>query len=258
MPVPAQTWTPFLHQLADAADDISRHYFKKELIVTTKADQSPVTQADREIETRIRQLSRSTHPHLTILGEEFDSPTELGNTTLIIDPIDGTRNFVRGLPFFATLLAIVVKNRVVAGLVSAPQTHDRWWAEIGQGSFWNSQPIHVSKTATLADAQGFHGSLSGPEAATTPASAWALLKKTARQRAFGDYLNHVLVAQGAGEFALDFGLKPWDIAPLYIIVEEAGGRCSDAFGHYDPFANSLITTNGRLHDTVIAALKENM
>jgi histidinol-phosphatase len=246
-----------LHQLADEADKIARHYFgQSKLDVQEKSDQSPVSQADLDIETMIRKQSTSLFPNLAILGEEFGACDPSAPLKLIIDPIDGTRNFVRGLPWFATLLAVEENGVITAGLVSSPITQERWWAQKNNGAFMSSafvshKRLNVSSISEWNEAQVFHGSLYGSEAALTPPSLLKVLSLSARQRGVGDYLAHMLVAMGCGECALDFGLKAWDIAPLKIIGEEAGGTVTNADGGFSLYTPSLISTNGHFHAQIL-------
>lgn len=245
-------WLDFLQRLADFADEISRHYFQKlHLKVSQKTDSTPVTQADLEIEERIRKITEQTHPDIDILGEEFQTKsTKNSSLKLIIDPIDGTQNFIRGIPFFATLLAIEEHGKIIAGVISSPIKNDRWWAGKNTGSFYNKNLIKVSKIKELTEAQAFHGSLYGYEAQTAPPTLLTLLAKTHRQRGFGDFFSHMLVAMGCGEFAVDFGLKPWDIAPIKIIIEEAGGKCTDIEGKSSIYTGSLLSSNKVLHKEI--------
>ena len=248
-------WLDFLNECANQADDITLHYFNKaNYDVNEKDNSTPFTQADLECETKIRELAQNFHPNIPILGEEHGQCSQDETLKLIIDPIDATRNFIRGLPFFATLLAIEVEGEVIAGVVSSPATRERWWAHKKGGSFYNNRPIQVSNIASLEEAQAFHGTLDGQEAEGAPSGFIPLIRKTARQRGFGDYYSHVLVAMGCGEFAVDFNLQPWDIAPLQIIVEEAGGRFTDIQGETSIYNHTIITSNSMIHDQVVHEL----
>ncbi|MCP4049804.1 MAG: hypothetical protein GY730_03760 [bacterium] len=246
----------FLQQCADEADRIACHYYKKRsLNIITKEDNSPVTQADTEIEQTIRKLSQEFNPGIEIMGEEFGSCPKDAKLKLIIDPIDGTRNFVRGIPFFATLLAIEQENKVTHGLVSSSQTAERWWAERGNGCFYNGHSISVSQVDDLSKAQAFHGSLYGSEAQNLTPKVLKLLSITDRQRGFGDYYQHMLVCMGCGEVALDFGLKPWDIAALIPVVEEAGGMITNLDGSLSIYKGDIITSNTLLHNITCMILQ---
>ena len=246
-------WLPFLSELADRADTLAMRWFRAAgLRVEDKADQSPVTDADRAIEAMARTLARERHPELGVLGEEEGAAGD-GGLRLIVDPIDGTRNFVRGIPVFATLLAIEVAGEVVAGLVSAPALRARWHAARGAGAFRDGRRLHVSAARSLRDALLLHSNL-GPQESGPPAGFMGLVARVARTRGFGDFYQHMLVAEGAGEIAIDPVMHPWDIAALQVIVEEAGGRATSLTGERSIHAMSLVTSNGGLHDAVLDAL----
>ena len=246
-------WLPFLSDIADRADAVAMRWFRAAgLRVEDKADHSPVTEADRAIEAIARSIARERHPELGVLGEEEGVAGDSG-LRLIVDPIDGTRNFVRGIPVFATLLAIEVTGEVVAGLVSAPALHARWHAARGAGAFRDGRRLHVSAARSLQDALLFHGNL-GPQEGAPPAGFTRLVARVARTRGFGDFYQHMLVAEGAGEIAIDPVMHPWDIAALQVIVEEAGGRATSLNGERSIHATSLVTSNGTLHDVVVGAL----
>ncbi|MFC1752133.1 inositol monophosphatase family protein [Thermoproteota archaeon] len=250
-----QDWLEFLIQCADIADDISSHYFKAPgLTIIKKLDTTPVSQADLEIEKKLRKFAKESNPDMALLGEEFGPCDEHENLVFIIDPIDATQNFIRGIPLYATLLAIQLNGEVIAGLVSAPQTRDRWQAVKDKGSFHNEMPIHVSKINTLSESQAFHGSLYGTEAKQRPKTAFNVLKKTYRQRGFGDYYAAMLIAMGCGEFALDFGIKPWDVAPLKIIVEEAGGVVTNLNGDFNLYSQDYVYSNNQFHNEILSIL----
>jgi len=246
-------WLPFLSELADRADAVAMRWFRAAgLRVEDKADQSPVTEADRAIEAMARTVARERHPELGVLGEEEGAAGDSG-LRLIVDPIDGTRNFVRGIPVFATLLAIEDAGEVEAGVVSAPALHARWHAARGAGAFRDGRRLHVSAARSLQDALLFHSNL-GPQESGPPAGFIRLVARVARTRGFGDFYQHMLVAEGAGEIAIDPVMHPWDIAALQVIVEEAGGRATSLTGERSIHAMSLVTSNGALHDAALDAL----
>lgn len=248
-------WIPFLHELADRSDEIARRYFRAgDLHVERKADRSLVTRADLEIEETVRRSLERAYPELGVFGEELgeDAPKEAGR--LIVDPIDGTANFARGIPIFGTLLALEIGGGVVAAVVSAPALAGRWHAFVGGGAWSGDRRLRVSGVRDLADAQAFHGSLAGSEALPESDKLYALLARTHRQRGLGDFYQHVLVAEGCGEMALDpSAVKPWDIAPLRLLVEEAGGRATSIRGEATIYGGSLISTNGCVHQAVLEA-----
>src|SRR5688572_16160744 len=212
-PMKNSDWLPLLQSLADQADAVATRYFRSgDLHVRAKIDRTIVTQADVEIESVVRDTLAKRSPELSVFGEEHGEDARKTEARLIIDPIDGTVNFARGIPVFGTLLAIEVGETIVAGLVSAPALHQRWHAAAGAGAWSGTRQLRVSEIASLASAQAFHGSLAGSEAVGATARIPALLAKTVRQRGFGDFYQHVLVAEGAGEIAIDPVVHPWDIA----------------------------------------------
>jgi len=250
-------WLSLLSECAEIADDVSRYYYRSSSYhIKTKSDNTPVTDADQNIEQKIRQYVQRIDSNIVVLGEEYSPTAQAAAVRLIVDPIDGTENFIRGIPLFATLLAIEVNGEVCAGVVSAPIMQDRWSAEKGLGCIYNKNPITVSSINDLSEAQAFHGSLYGAEAKNTPVQFWELLRLTKRQRGFGDYYPAMLVAMGCGEFGADFGIKPWDVAPLKIIVEEAGGKVTDLEGKFSLTAKNYIYSNGQLHEQILSVLKK--
>lgn len=241
-------WLDFLLTLADLAEPIATHWFRRDgLDIALKTDASPVTAADLDIERAVRAAAIAAHPDIGLIGEEYGS-TAAKHVNLVIDPIDGTANFARGIPIFATLLAIEVDAEIVAGVVAAPALATRWYAARGHGAWRNGRRIHVSSIADLAAAQVFHGGTAGAERTGELPGFLPLLHASKRQRGFGDFYQHVLVAEGAGEIAIDVGLAPWDIAALVIVTEEAGGRATTLAGQRDIRGRSLLSTNGLLHE----------
>src|SRR5207249_8767770 len=216
-------WLPFLTGLADRADALARRWFRATgLRVAEKPDLSPVTDADQAIEAMARRLVREKHPELGVLGEEEGDAPGSAETRLIIDPIDGTRNFVRGIPVFATLVAIETGGEVVAGVASAPALRARWHAARGSGAFRDGQRIRVSRVESLERAMLFHGNL-GPGEAGPPSGLDGLIDRGERTRGFGGCYQHMRVAAGAGGLAVDPVMHPWGIGALRVIVEAPGG-----------------------------------
>ena len=247
-------WLPVLGEIADRADEIALTFFgAKGLRVDAKPDASPVTEADRAIETMARHLLRERQPGLGVLGEEQGALAGSGGTRLIIDPIDGTRNFVRGIPVFATLLAIETDGEVLAGLVSAPALRARWRAARGAGAFRDARRLRVSGVRALDQALLFHGNLGLQEGGPPPGFA-RLLGRVGHTRGFGDFYQHMLVAEGAGEMAIDPVMHPWDVAAPQVIVEEAGGRATGLGGERSIYTGSLVTSNGALHEATLDTL----
>jgi len=244
-----RAWLDFLRGLADRADVIARRWFRcEDLDVATKADRSPVTAADLEIERELSAMALAVHPGLSLIGEEYGTSTA-GRIKLILDPIDGTANFARGIPIFASLLAIEADHELVAGVVSAPALNTRWHAARGCGAFRNDKPIRVSNVASISESQVFHGGMAGTERTGELPGLMTLLRASKRQRGFGDFYQHVLVAEGGGEISIDTGLAPWDIAALVVVIEEAGGRATTLEATQDIHGRSLLCTNGLLHES---------
>lgn len=250
-----ERWAAFLSEVADATDPIALERFRaRDLVVQEKPDTSLVTEADLRVEETARSLVRERHPALGVFGEEQGETDGPGSTRLIIDPIDATANFARGIPVFATLLAIEEGGEIVAGLVSAPALASRWRAARGAGSWAGSRRLHVSAISELPRAQIFHGSLAGSEWVRDVPGLRTLIEGTLRQRGFGDFFQHSLVAEGCGEVAFDPIVFPWDIAALQILVEEAGGRATSLSGERSIYRKSLVSTNGLLHEQVLQIL----
>ncbi|MBI2312495.1 MAG: histidinol phosphatase [Betaproteobacteria bacterium] len=249
-----QRWLDFLRIIADQGDAVALRYFRSPLLaVTEKPNAGPATQADLEIERLARQMIEAHHPGVGVCGEEFGEMQGASDSRLIIDPIDATNNFVRGIPVFATLLAVERDGEIIAGLVSAPALRRRWHATRGGGAFENGERMRVSETGRPEEATLFHSSLNNlsPEQRN---GLLALSAITRRQRGFGDFYQHMLVAAGCGEMAVDPGLEPWDIAPLLLIVEEAGGRATSFTAERTIYGGSLVTSNGLLHETALQFL----
>ena len=243
---------------SDAADAISLSGFiSRSFGVTRKADNSEVTDIDRATEQAIVASLNSARPDYGIYGEEFGtSGPANAEATWVIDPLDGTTNFVRGVPVWATLIALVRNGVPELGVVSAPAMGFRWWATSGGGAFFNGTRIYASSTAAVSEAH----------VSTTPNAGWQavggipklvqLQTDALRARGFGDFWQHMLVAQGAIDVAVDvIGLQPYDNAAIYPIVQEAGGTITDRFGNADWQADSSVSSNGVLHAEVIARLK---
>ena len=255
-------------ELCDVADGITTAAFRRpDLVIETKPDLTPVTEADKAVEEAIREELARRRPGDAVLGEEFGEGGGLpgggvaASRRWIVDPIDGTKNFVRGIPVWATLLALEVDGELTIGAVSAPALGRRWWAGRGSGAYaaspagGDATPIRVSRVADLSDAQVSNGSLSGWEEHGGPAGAVALALRCWRDRAFGDFWSHMLVAEGACEIALDPVVSLWDLAALQVIVEEAGGRFTDVGGVARADGGSAVSSNGLLHDEALAILR---
>jgi len=254
-----------LRELADASDAISLdRYNAQDLVVETKPDATPVTDADRTVEEKIREILASERPKDLVVGEEFGRPDSIGTNTRywVIDPIDGTKNFLRGVPIWASLIGLVHRDengndRVIAGIVSAPALFRRWYAASGFGAFTevNGGPpvqIQVSKVARFEDASLSFSDLAGW--GERKDSYLATLDRLWRVRGIGDFWSHMLVAEGAVDIAAEPSLALWDMAAVAIIVEQAGGIFSDLTGVPGPFGKSGVSANRALHPLFLAAV----
>jgi histidinol-phosphatase len=251
------------HVLADTADAIAMGRFKaQDLKVTEKPDATPVTDADTAVEKALRGTLSRTRPRDAVLGEEFGSSIAAAGPSQrqwVIDPIDGTKNFLRGVPIWATLIALMDGNEPVVGLVSAPALNRRWWAAKNLGAYAGrhqaaATPIRVSGVSRLADASFCYSSLDGWEQAGRLEAMLDLMRKTWRSRAYGDFYGYMLVAEGAVDIMVEPELSLWDLAALIPIVTEAGGTFTDLTGRPGPGGGSAVATNGKLHDEIINRL----
>ena len=245
--------------LAADADHISIDRFRAlDLVVTTKPDRTPVTDADQSVERSIRAGIEAARPRDSILGEEYGTQGD-GARQWIIDPIDGTANFLRGVPIWGTLIALAINGVPVVGVVSSPALGKRWWAATGHGAWAQAdggepRRLAVSGVSELADASLSYNSLQGWDGEGRVDDVIALSRKVWRSRAIGDMWSYMLLAEGALDIVGEFDLKPYDMAALIPIVEEAGGRFTSVAGEPGPWHGNAIATNGLLHDEVLAAL----
>jgi histidinol-phosphatase len=250
--------------IAADADLISIDRFRAlDLVVTTKPDRTPVTDADQAVERLIRERISASRPDDTVLGEEYGGERAEGRQW-IIDPIDGTANFLRGVPIWGTLISLVIDGVAVVGVVSAPALGSRWWAAKGHGAWVEARnteagshtprALKVSGVAGLADASFNYNSLPGWDEAGRLDELVALTRATWRSRAVGELWAYMLVAEGAVDIAAEFDLKPWDMAALIPIIEEAGGRFTSVDGETGPWHGSALATNGLLHDAALSVV----
>lgn len=243
-------------QAAKVAGQVILPYFRSTALqVEIKADQSPVTAADRAAEQAIIATLRQSFPDYGVLGEEFGSQPGRVNARWIIDPIDGTQNFVRGIPYFGTLIALEEAGEITVGVIYAPAEEDLLYAAKGQGAFANEgERLAVSPVAELAQATMVHGGLDLLWRAGYWEEFTQLVQSTKRQRGFGDYFAHTFVCRGQAEVMLETDVKPWDLAPIKVIVEEAGGRFTDFAGMSTIYNGSAVVSNGHVHNAVLALL----
>jgi histidinol-phosphatase len=249
----------FAHVLADAADDITTRRFKAlDLHVEQKPDLTPVSDADRATEESLRNLLRRGRPRDAVLGEEAGRSGS-GPRCWVLDPIDGTKNYVRGVPAWATLIGLMDGDKVVAGVVSAPALGRRWWASAGGGA-WTGRSLakatrmRTSAVTTLADASFSYSGIGGWAQAGRLGGFMSLAQGVWRTRAFGDFWSHMLVAEGAVDISAEPEVSLWDLAALQVIVEEAGGRFTTLGGEATPDGGSVVCTNGHLHDEALEHL----
>ena len=239
----------FAHRLADAADAVTLPRFRAlDLRVQTKPDLTPVSDADRAAEEAVRALVARSGRGEGVLGEELGD--DGGALRWIVDPVDGTTNYVRGVPIWGTLLALERDGAVECAVASAPALGRRWWAARGEGAFANGERCRVSRVARVEDA-----SVSTTSARDMPAGWTRLVERAWSNRGFGDFWQHVLVAEGSLEVACDSYLHLWDYAAPTLIVEEAGGRVSTFDGAPLAHRASCVSTNALLHDEVVAHLR---
>ena len=244
-------------ELAEISDRLTMiRYRAGDLRVQEKPDLTPVTDADRAVEEALRERLAEVRPHDAVLGEEYGdddaAPTE---RRWIVDPIDGTKNYVRGIPIWGTLIALQQEGEVSVGVVSAPSLCRRWWATRGGGAFLNGARLEVSAVRDLHDAVLLWSGIEEWDAVGQGDAVIELARRCWRSRGVGDFWQYMLVAEGAAEIAVDPVVSLWDLAAPMVIVEEAGGRFSDLSGARTPDGGSAMASNGQLHDEALALLR---
>jgi histidinol-phosphatase len=247
-------------ELTDIADTITVAHFRTvDLVVETKPDLTPVSEADQAVERALREHLAARAPGHGVLGEEYGDVAGDGDFRWVIDPIDGTKSYVRGVPVWATLVALEQRGVPVVGAVSAPALGTRWWAGRGLGAFRDGAPISVSRVRELDDAQISFAWDSKQRFDTDGVGdrMMALAHRCWRTRGLGDFWQHMLVAEGAFDISIDPVVSYWDAAALLPIIEEAGGRWSTLEGDRPALPESFVCTNGVLHDAVIGVLDPN-
>jgi len=247
------------HVLADDADSLTGSLFKSiDLHVMSKPDLTPVTEADLAVEESLRRTLGRVRSRDAVVGEEHGT-TGHSQRRWIIDPIDGTKNFVRGVPVWATLISLVVDDEVVLGVVSAPQLNRRWWASKGNGA-WTGRSLlkatqcQVSDVRRLEDASLSYSGLGGWDERGRLDDFLSLARRCWRSRAYGDFWSYMLIAEGAVDLAAEPELEVYDMAALDIIVTEAGGRFTSLDGTDGPFGGNALASNGHLHESALAFL----
>ena len=248
-------WLEVAQAACDEADVVALAHFRRDLTIDTKPDRTFVTQADTAIEARIRERLLAAFPDHRLVGEEYG--TEAGDASVrwYIDPIDGTHNYIRGVPLFGTLLAVERDGELQAGIMSAPALDERWWAWRAGGAWARNRGevarrVSVSRVERLEDAQVLYGSGRDIARSGRAPGFEALLDDVWRERGFGDFWGYALVAEGAAEAMVEVGLKSWDAAAPSIIIEEAGGLATDLDGRRAIDSGTFLASNGALHATI--------
>ncbi len=257
-------WVDLALSICDETDAVALSHFRRDMVMNRKPDRSWVTEADQATERIIRERISKAHPDHGLVGEEYGTEAGGGDVRWYIDPIDGTHNFIRGVPHFATLIAVERAGELQAAVVSAPALGQRWYGWRGGGAWSVGAPgtdgprrIRVSAVADLADAQVLYASARDltesplvPGFARWLGSAW-------RDRGFGDFWGYMLIAEGASEAMVEVGLSPWDIAAPMLIVEEAGGRVTDLHGRRSLAGPGFVATNSLVHESTLEILAES-
>ena len=258
-----RAWVDLGLAIADETDAIALRHFRRAVRVSAKPDRTLVTEADEAIERLVRERIHRAHPDHGLVGEEYGTEAGSARVRWYIDPIDGTHNFVRGVPLFGMLLAAEQDGVLQASVISAPALRERWYAWRGAGAWavggaaTESDPprrLRVSDVAAIPDAQLLYGSGRDLKASGRAPGFDALLADVWRERGFGDFWGYALVAEGAAEAMVEIGLKPWDAAAPALLVEEAGGRWSDLEGESRLASGSFLATNGTLHEEIRSRL----
>ena len=248
-----------LHEIAIEADKIALKYFRGlDLQVERKKDGTAVTQADHEVEEMARARVAASGLALDVLGEEMGggpAATAGSRPRLIIDPIDGTEEFSRGIPMFGTLMGVENDGEIVAAMASAPGLRSRWEAYRGEGAYRGEKKLRVSNVTKLGDSMVFSTGTGPSKDSSDQTRIRRYLDAARNSRSFGGFWQHMLVAEGAVEAALDWTSKPWDLAPLILIVTEAGGKSTSLNGNPTIYEKSLLSTNGKIHDEALSVLR---
>jgi histidinol-phosphatase len=264
---PAETelegWLAFALACCDAADELALRHFRRDMVISTKPDRTFVTEADQAIERLLRARVAAAYPDHGLVGEEYGTEAGQASVRWYIDPIDGTHNFMRGVPLFGTLLAVERDGEMVVGVMSAPAIGERWYARRGAGS-WAigsvgpgagvARRIGVSRVVAIADSQLLYSSPLDIEASGEAPGFDVLIRAAWRDRGFGDFWGYALVAEGAAEAMIEVGPNSWDLAAPMIVVEEAGGRLTDLHGERTIHGGTALATNGTLHDEIVRRL----
>jgi histidinol-phosphatase len=256
-----QRWLDLALGWCDEADAEAMRWFRRDVETTAKPDRTLVTAADKAIEQRLRERIRDAYPDHGLVGEEYGTDAGEASVRWYIDPIDGTHNFVRGVPLFGTLLAVERDGIRQVGVMSAPALRERWFASRGGGGWAHGahdpepRRIRVSKVTAVEDAQLLYGSGASIDRSGRAPGFAALRNDVWRERGFGDFWGYALIAEGAAEAMIEIGVNPWDLAAPEVIVEEAGGLMTDLAGEARIDRLEVLATNGTLHGEMLARLR---
>ena len=253
-------WLSLGLEMCDEADRLAMRWYRREVPTVRKPDRTFVTEADRAIERLLRDRIHNLYPDHGFVGEEYGDEEGAAGIRWYIDPIDGTHNFIRGIPLFGTLLAVEAAGELQVGVISAPAIGERWYAARGSGAFHVDRDgarrrIRTSDVAAIEDAQLIFTSRRENLRSGLMPGFDALIDACWRERGFGDFWGYALVAEGAAEAMIESGMHAWDVAAPLVIIEEAGGRVTDATGARDVFAPTFVGSNGHLHDEILARLR---
>jgi len=243
-------------KLAQQAGQVALQYFDRPLDVEWKDNQSPVTIADRRAEETLRHVLLDAYPEDGFLGEESGAQPGRSGYRWIVDPIDGTRNFVRGIPLWGTLIGLEYRGEVVAGVAYLPALGQLFHALKGAGAYRDGRRLRVSRVDAWQESQIFYSGVRWFLQSAARQAFIELCARTQRQRGIGDCYGFLLVAQGSGEAMVEYGVHPWDVAALKIIVEEAGGKCTDWTGRPDIARPDIVASNGLMHERLLAVLRD--
>ncbi|MEK7632098.1 MAG: inositol monophosphatase family protein [Patescibacteria group bacterium] len=234
------------------AEELVMRYYRGDIAAEKKADATPVTIADREAEALIKEMLHKHFPHYGFLGEESGKAASSDDTVWVVDPIDGTKNFIRHIPLFGILIGLMKKGVCTLGVSNVPGMQEKLWGKLGVGAFMNGVPIQVSDVATLQESTVSLGGMKKLVAMNGERGLKTLIEQAARIRAFGDTYPYNLVASGRLEAVVEVGIKIWDIAALVAIIEAAGGKCTDIDGKpITTETTSIIASNGKVHEEIV-------
>ncbi|HSW42255.1 MAG TPA: inositol monophosphatase family protein [Patescibacteria group bacterium] len=252
-------WLSLAIEMCDEADRLALRWYRREVQTSRKLDRTFVTEADRAIERLIRERILAVHPDHGFVGEEYGEEAGVAAARWYIDPIDGTHNYIRGVPLFGTLLAVEVEGEMQVGVMSAPAMGERWYAARGRGSWavardGQRRRLRVSEVGAVEDAHLVYGSRREDVQSGLMPGFDAVIDACWRERGFGDFWGYALVAEGAAEAMFETGIRSWDVAAPMVIIEEAGGRVTDVTGARDVNAASFVGSNGLIHEDLLRRL----